>query len=199
MNSMLLAISVALQSAAPAQPAAPAAPSARSLQSVPNVTVSYYAVTGKDMKAINKSIQKQRPKDPATGQVNTGGTSWNVSPSFRKTTTNGVCKITDVTTDFSAKAEMPRLANENMVPAAVLQDWRTFQAGMERDAAARLWFVHDRIGGLKQTMMGKDCDQAIKEGAAFLEKLKAEAAAFQPPKTVTVQKSERPTEYNIND
>ena len=173
--SMILVALAALQAAAPA------APAARTLQSLPNVTVKYYDVTGKDMKAINKSIQKQRSKDPATGKVNTAGTNWNFSPSFRRTTTNGVCKITEVITEFSGQADIPRLANPTSVPPAVAADWQRFQKGLENDAAARLWFVYDRIGGLKQAMIGKDCDQAVKEGALFLEKLKADASAYQPP------------------
>jgi predicted secreted Zn-dependent protease len=183
MSSFLIALSVALQTTAASPPMAPiaAVTPLRSLKDVPNVTIAYYDVTGKDMKSINKSIEKQRPKDPVTGQVNTGGTSWNVSPTFRRRTVNGVCTITEVTTAFTGRAELPRLANEAKVKPEVLQSWRSFSAGMEQDAAARLWFVHDRLGGLKQLMLGKDCDQAVKEGGAFLDKLKADSAAFQPP------------------
>jgi predicted secreted Zn-dependent protease len=179
MISLLLAL--ALQAAPAAQPVLPPpATAARSLKDLPNLTISYYDVSGKDMKAISKSIAQQRPKDPATGQVVTGGTRWNLAPSFTRRTTDGVCKVVDVKTEFKAGADLPRLTNEASLSPDVVSAWRAFQADLERDAAAKLWFVHDRMAGLSSAMMGKDCAQAEKDGAAYLATLKAEASAYTP-------------------
>lgn len=178
MSTMLFAIA-ALQAAATT---APAVPATRTLQSLPKVAVSYYDVSGKDMKAINKSLQKARGKDPVTKQPMTVSTKWNVAPSIKQRTTDGKCVVTGVAGyDFSATAELPRLANATTVPAAVAADWQAFASQLEKDAAAKLWYVYDRLPQFDQTVLNKPCDQAMKDGGAFLEKLKADAAAYQPP------------------
>jgi len=59
--------------------------------------------------------------------------------------------------------------------------WRTFVAKLEADAAARLWFVYDRSGSVAEAMKGKSCDGAKAAGVAALNKVKAEADAWQPP------------------
>ena len=88
--------------------------------------------------------------------------------------------------DFSGTVELPRLANATTVPAAVMADWQSFAGQLERDAAAKLWYVYDRLPEFDRAVLNKPCDQAMKDGTAFLEKLKADAVAFQPPRAATV-------------
>lgn len=183
--SILFTALAALQAAPAAQPATPpvAAPAARTLKDLPKVSVTYYDVTGKDMKAINKSLLKARGKDPVTKQPNTVTTKWNVAPGIkRRTEADGKCTVVEVVGhDFSGTVELPRLANATTVPAAVMADWQSFASQLEKDAAAKLWYVHDRLPEFDRTVLNKPCDQAMKDGTAFLEKLKADAVAFQPP------------------
>jgi len=182
MIGVLAAVALTTQAIAAAPATAVPAAAVRTLASLPNVTVTYYDVTGKDMKAINKSLIKARGKDPVTNQPATVTTKWNIAPGIkRRTGPDGVCTVVEVVGyDFKGTAELPRLANEASVPAAVAADWRAFAARLESDAAAKLWYVHDRLPEFDSAVLNKPCDQAMKDGGAFLAKLKADAAAFTP-------------------
>ena len=177
MFTPLLALA-ALQAATAAAPAtAPIAP-ARPLSAIPGLRTSYYDVTGNTIAEINTAIRAARTS--ATGTAQTVKTDWAVAPKVTRSTTAGKCTVTSVTNSFSASVELPRLANEAAVPEDVRNRWRAFVANLEADAAARLWFVHDRVGTVAAAMRGKSCDGAKAAGTEALAKLKADAAAWQP-------------------
>jgi predicted secreted Zn-dependent protease len=172
--------------AATAQTTAPApvsqtvvAPAGRALASLPGINIKYYDVSGKNMKAVIKSIDKQR-KDPATGQTKTVAHNWSIDAGFRKRTVNGVCTITAVEAPFIATVELPRHANPAQLAPADAAEWQKFTAKIESEVAAKMWFAYDRSRQLEGVIKGKDCDKGIADGTAFINQLKVEAAAFQP-------------------
>jgi len=170
----------ALQAAAATPPAAvPVAP-ARPLSAIPGLKTTYYDVSGNNIAEINAAIKAAR--GGATGaNAQTVKTGWAIAPRITRSTTDGKCTVTSVTNNFTATAELPRLANEAALPAAVQTAWRTFYGKLEADAAARLWFVYDRSGSVAEAMKGKSCDGAKAAGVVALNKVKAEADAWQPP------------------
>ena len=179
MFTPLLALA-ALQAAAATPPsAAVTTPAARPLTALPGLRTTYYDVTGNTIAEINASIKAARAKEG--GNAQTVKTDWAVAPKVTRSTTNGKCTVTSVTNSFSALVELPRLANEEAVSEAVRNSWKTFVGKLEADAAARLWFVYDRSGSVADAMKGQSCDGAKAAGVAALAKLKADAAAWQPP------------------
>lgn len=178
MFTPLLALA-ALQAATATPPAAAPVAPARPLSAIPGLRTSYYDVSGNNIAEINAAIRAARTS--ATGTAQTVKTDWAVAPKVTRTTTGGKCTVTSVTNSFSASVELPRLSNEAALPEDVRNRWRTFVANLEADAAARLWFVHDRSGAVAAAMRGKPCDQAKAAGTEALAKLKADAAAWQPP------------------
>jgi predicted secreted Zn-dependent protease len=174
----LAALQAAAAAAAPPA-AAPAAP-ARPLSAIPGLKTTYYDVTGNNIAEINAAIKAARAG--ATGaNAQTVKTSWAIAPRITRSTTDGKCTVTSVTNNFTATAELPRLAKEATLATEVQTAWRTFVAKLEADAAARLWFVYDRSGSVAEAMKGKSCDGAKAAGVAALNKVKAEADAWQPP------------------
>ena len=172
----------ALQASAATPPSAPqAAPvaQARPLTALPGLRTTYYDVSGNTIAEINASIKAARAKEG--GNAQTVKNDWAVAPKVTRSTTAGKCTVTSVTNSFSALVELPRLANEEAVSEAVRNSWKTFVGKLEADAAARLWFVHDRSDSVAAAMRGQSCDGAKAAGVAALAKLKAEAAAWQPP------------------
>ena len=178
MFTPLLALA-ALQAAAATPPSAAAVAPARPLTALPGLRTTYYDVTGNTIAEINASIKAARAKEG--GNAQTVKTDWAVAPKVTRSTTAGKCTVTSVTNSFSALVELPRLANEEAVSEAVRNSWKTFVGKLEADAAARLWFVYDRSGSVADAMKGQSCDGAKAAGVAALAKLKADAAAWQPP------------------
>lgn len=197
LNSLILAASALTAQAGYGAPAAPppqtsvpapvappkatAAVPARALKSLPNLTIHYYDVAGKNLKALRKSLELRR-KD-ASGQVAAASSRWNVDASFSKGTVNGACKITAAHAAFTATAELPRLVNERAVKPSDLAIWRNYVAELEAAAAAKLWSVHDRIGGVEKAILASSCVRAQSVGAAAIEQLKTQVAnpAAAPP------------------
>lgn len=182
MTSLFLAALAAAQ-AAPATSAAPAAApvaSGRSLRDVPGLTLTYHDLSEKDVKAITKALKSKKPLTPEQQQLLGASTNWNVAPTFTKRTTNGAnCTITRVNVAFTAKADLPRF-NSAWIKAEDLPAWQAFISQVETQAAAKLWHPYDRMANFDKAMVGKPCDEAIRDGGATLDKIKAEAAAFQP-------------------
>jgi predicted secreted Zn-dependent protease len=202
-STILIALA-ALQAAA-AQPASPppaAAPAARTLEALPNVKLSYYDVTGKDMKAINKSIAKNRTK-AEKGSKDPVAFNWDLGAQTRTREVNGVCTIMAVEPQFKgATVELPRLTNEATLPVAVLDDWRAYQAENRSYVAQKLWFVHDRLAAMAAPLAGKKCSDAQKDWETAVAKLKADVAAFKPtplPKAATTSSASRDPVKPIDD
>jgi predicted secreted Zn-dependent protease len=164
---------------APPPVAAIAAVPGRGLKDVPNLTIRYYDVSGKDLKAVVKTLTEQRPKD-ASGQPITAAANWTIATSFSRRTTNGQCKIVAAHAAVTATADLPRLLNETKFPPKDLLSWQGYLANLEVAAAGKLWFAHDHAGDVEKAVLASSCEGAQAAGAAAIERLRAQAAAFQP-------------------
>ena len=165
--------------AATPQVAPQGVPASRSLQAVPNITIKYYDVSGKDVRTINRSIAKQRPIDPVTKKPSIAGTNWTLGASMTKRTTNGRCTVVAAKGEFAATAELPRLTTASVLPAAASAEWQSYVARLEQAGAANLWFVYDRLPEVEKAMVGQECEAALKAGTEAIEQLKRDAADFQ--------------------
>lgn len=175
-----LMIAFAVQAVSPVAPAVAAPAPARRLQDVPGIAITYRDLTERDVKAINKSLSKNKPLTPDQQALLGASTNWTAGGSMARLTKGAVCTVTRMTPSFNATATLPRF-NEAWIPAKDLPAWRSYRAATEAQAAAKLWFPYDRLPTIQQAVIGKPCDQADRDGAAAMDRLKAEAAAFQPP------------------
>ncbi len=157
----------------------PAVPG-RGIRDVPNIAIKYYDVSGKDFASIIQSIEKQRPRDPATKQLMAGGAGYELGASMTKVTKpNGVCTVSAAKATFTATAELPRLLSAEKLKPDQLALWRAYLSQIEEPAAAALWYVHGRIPAFEQSMIGKECSLAAKVGAAGIAQMQTDHAEFQ--------------------
>lgn len=161
---------------ATAAPVATSVAPGRALRDLPNTTITYYDIAGKDVKAIDKSL-KTILADPAAKE-NVRLFSWDVGTKIVKSTTGTKCSIQSAKTTLTAKVRLPRLAEQAKVPKDVMAKWVPYVASVENDAAANLWFLTDRLRGAEQFLVGMPCDQAGPAWNAKLETVKSELNAF---------------------
>lgn len=166
--------------AATPQPAVAAVPG-KTLSDLPNVTTRYFDVSGKNLKAINKVIE-QGQKPDSSGRAPLAPTSYAVDATFNKLTHDGQCKVTGAKATFSATVVLPRLTPSASHTPELLATWRAYIAGVENSHAADLWFVYDRLRTVESAILASSCENAQSAGAAAVERLKAEATAFQRSK-----------------
>ena len=163
--------------AATPQPSVPAVPG-KMLGDLPNTTITYFDVTGRNLKAINKSMERQL-KPAANGQPAAGRSGWSIGATFRKVTSAGQCKVAEAKATFSAKVVLPRLVPDKGHKPELVAAWRTYLADIENTQAADLWFIYDRIGNVEKAMLASTCDGAQSAGAAAVNRIRAEAAEFR--------------------
>jgi predicted secreted Zn-dependent protease len=169
-----LAAVVQGQAAAPAAPVAPAV-AVRALKDLPGTTIGYYDVAGKKGPEIQNSL-KALDADPAA-KDKYGLYSWDVGARITKRTTGTVCTVDSSKATFTAKVNLPRLKDEAKVDKAILPNWRTYVGTLESQAASDLWFIHDRLPQLEQSMAKISCDQAAAKWNTGLAAIKAELVA----------------------
>ena len=170
----------ATETRAPAPPPQPtvAAVPGKTLRDLPNVTLRYFDVAGKNLKAINKSIERSQTVD-ASGKAPVTPTAWAVDTTFNKVTGNGQCKVTAAKASFSANVVLPRLVSDRAHTPELMASWRSYLAGVENAQAANLWFVYDRIRTVESAILASSCEGAQSAGSAAVERLRAQVAEFQ--------------------
>ena len=167
------------------QPIVPAVPG-KTLRDLPNVTIQYFDVAGKDLKAINKSIERSQKPD-ARGKAAAAPTGWAIDTAFNKLTGNGQCKVTDAKATFSAKVVLPRLVNNPAHTPELMASWRAYLAGAENIQAANLWFVYDRIKTVESALLASSCEGAAAAGTAAVQRLQTLASEFARANTPGAQ------------
>ncbi|MEO6359197.1 MAG: DUF922 domain-containing protein [Sphingomicrobium sp.] len=172
-----LLIALASNAALPTLAPTPAPIATRALKDLPNVTVKYFDVAGKDGKAIEKNLKKVRT-DAKTKQFSAVSSNWNVAASVKQSRTGDKCTITGVVPTFSGTVELPRLVTPDALPADVKTNFQTYVDGLDRAVASNFFFVYDRIPALVTTVTGKDCTQGAALWTGGIERIKAEALQY---------------------
>lgn len=177
----ILAAAAVAQAATPVAPAAPAVQAARPLSALPNVRINYLDVTGKNMKAIQKSFDIVSI-DPAT-KARFKPFTWDVGATVTNSTVNQKCTVQKATATMSSVVNMPRLVEAAKASKQVLADWQKYVTSIEADAAANLWFVNDRLRGVERAMVGVDCARSREVWTAAMSKINADLVAFNAART----------------
>ena len=167
------------------QPTVPAVPG-KTLRDLPNVTFQYFDVAGKNLKAINKSIERSQ-KPNSSGKAAVAPTGWAIDTKFNKLSRAGQCKVTDAKATFSAKVVLPRLVPNQAHPPELMASWRAYLAGIENAQAANLWFVYDRIPTVESAILASSCEGAQAAGTAAVQRLQGLASEFARAKTPVAQ------------
>ena len=145
------------------QPAVVAVPG-RELKDLPNTTIHYYALAGKNLKAINKSIAEMQQRKDASGRSMAPTTGWEVEATFGKLTHDGQCKVTTAKATFTATANLPRLASQESLNVKEQVAWNNYIARVEATQAASLWFVHDHARDVEKAILASSCEGAQSAG-----------------------------------
>lgn len=187
---MLLTILAAasMAQAAPAAPALQSVVAVRPLSALPNTSINYLPVTGKNMKAIQKSLDAVSI-DPAT-KAKVKLFTWNVGAQVTNSTVNKKCTVQKATATLTSTVNMPRLVEGAKASKQVQADWQKYVSSIETDAAANLWFINDQLRGVERSMVGVDCARSREVWNAAMSKINVDLAAFNaartaPPAAVT--------------
>lgn len=177
--SFLLTIGMtALMQAAPSASEADAP--IQALAGLPNVEVTYYEVTGKDVPEIHRSLNRAAPRDPVTGNRLPATSSWSMSAGAKWTRTGERCELTEVNLRFAATANLPRLTADPETPPPVLAVWNNYVAQLEARQAAQLRFAYDRRDSVEQAIRRSGCSGWEAAASAAIARIRdQQLAAFK--------------------
>ena len=154
--SFLLTIGMAALAQAASLPSESNAP-LPTLANLPNVEVTYYEVSGKEVPEIHRSLARAAPRDPETGNRLPATSSWSMSAGAKWTRTGERCELTAANLRFTARATLPRLVVSEETPPAVLAVWNDYVARLEARQAAQLRFAYDRRDSVEQAIRRGGC------------------------------------------
>ena len=151
----------------------------RTLKDIPNVTITYYDVTGKNGQAIARSIAKNAPRAAGSKESVAGTTNWSMKAEYTQRTVNGKCSIASSKATFSGTATLPRLTTQGVVNRQLQEQWQTYLAGLEAGAVANLGYAYDRTAKVEKAILGATCETVGAVGSAAIAQLKQQAAQNQ--------------------
>jgi len=157
----------------------------RKLSAIAGVTVTYYDVVGGNIPKLHEWLGKHSPRDAQTHKVTPATSSWSIGTAVKYTKTGGQCTLTGATVKFTASAVLPRLAQGQKLPPSALASWNAYAAALEDRQAARLGFVHDRMGEVQSAIMHSSCANWQKAASDAIDRLAREQtqAFTSDPKT----------------
>lgn len=176
----MLTLLTALAAVSAVQPAPAATGVARRLESMPDVTVSYYDVRGRDLATLQKSMKTiiSAPAPNSAARL----FSWNAGVRISKRTEGTTCTITSAKATLKGQAYLPRATEVAQAPAAELGQWTAYVGSLESRAAENLAFVAARLPAIEQALVGKPCDAAAGLWSEGMQNLMREQAAFDKMK-----------------
>ena len=148
------------------------------LADLPNTTIHYYDVTGKDIASVNRSIAKQRPKAAGSGLA-PASLAWSVKASFEQRTENEQCKVTTARATLTATADLPRLVDGQALEGRMLGRWRHYAAELEASQMVVLLFVYSHLDQVERAMLASTCQGARAAGTAAVEQLRDRTAVLK--------------------
>ena len=139
---------------------------------VPNVSIDYYDVAGREIAGIRKAVARGAPRDPQTNRILAASSAWTVAVKVRTLTSGSSCTVTGAILEFRGSATMPRLAADPERLAPVAAAWAAYAAQLEARQAAQLRFAYEHLGDLERAIRASRCGQAEVVTAEVLERLR---------------------------
>ncbi len=151
---------------------APSTPSDASdvFADIPNLEVTYYDVTGNSVGAIRKAIDAVRPRDPNDGTGVDAVARWRIGWRWPRMA-NGTCDLARAELRFSATILLPRLAEPQRVPRAVLARWDSYMAALKGHEAKHIRTAWMNSGRVLDAIRASDCAGANEAGKAAIADL----------------------------
>lgn len=152
------------QDAQAGQPPTQAPPGA-TLAGIPNLTVEYYDVRGRNLFEIRRDLNRLRPRDPNDRLGVDAVSRWYMSWRW-PTGADGGCDLAATDLRFSATLRMPRLVDTAGTPEAVLIRWRRYMVALEGHEAGHIRHAWDNRAQVLAAIRASSCAGANDAGQA---------------------------------
>ena len=146
---------------------------------IPGIEVTYYDVSGHDVREIHNSLVKLAPRDPKTNKPTPAISSWSVKAAMKSLTDGKRCIIGGANLQFHGNATMPRLVIDKEVPSRVIAVWNRYVGELEARQASQLRFAYEHLAAVERSLVGSRCDKASAAAEAGLARIKSQQIEAQ--------------------
>jgi predicted secreted Zn-dependent protease len=143
--------------------------SSTAFSGIPHVVVDHYVVTGMSAEAIRASMNARRPRNPENGQPVDAISRWTIG--WNIPSSGGSCNLDRAVVTFQARVLMPRLANADAVPPAVLERWKAFLASLERHEDWHVRYAYDQLPTVEAAIRSSSCARAAEAASAAVARI----------------------------
>lgn len=143
---------------------------------IPNVRIEQYAVTGRSVAAIRRSIDAARPTDPNDGKRVDGLSRWNINWRWRRDAA-GTCSTTLDDIGFEAVVTVPRLADPD-VPARVKAQFDRFLTTLLVHEDGHVRYAWEHRGEVVDAINAAGCDRIKEAGMAVVRRIGEHDVAY---------------------
>ncbi len=137
---------------------------------IPNITFTYYEVSGTTATELRRSIDKARPADPKNGDRFDALSHWRVAWAW-KSDGKTKCDLSATTLSFSATVLMPRLAAPDSLSPELRARWDHYIAALETHEAGHVRHAYDHHGEVLTAIKGATCETVSKAAQAAIDKI----------------------------
>lgn len=153
------------------------APLSDAFAGVPGVAFRFYPVAGSDAATLRASIDAGRPVDPHDGAGVDAITHWRINWRWTRRRARG-CDLGHARVDFAATVTLPRLADPDAVPPALLADWTRYRLALERHEAGHVFYAWSHRGDVLAAIRGATCATAVRAAQAAVAAIVAHDLAY---------------------
>lgn len=167
-----LALLVAASSAPPRADASSDGP----FDGMPGVEIRYYDVSGRTVAQIRESGRRVAPLDPVTGAPVAGYTRWHLDWDAPDGP-DGRCLLDQAEVTLHVVVMLPRLADTDDAPPAIVRQWSRFITALEAHEATHARIAHEGREAMLRAIRRADCataPEAAAEAAAALDRWSAD-------------------------
>lgn len=137
---------------------------------IPNITFTYYDVSGSTVTGLRTSIDKGRPADPKNGDRFDALSHWRVQWAWMSDGKTR-CDLSAATLSFSATVLMPRLAAPGTLSPELRARWDHYIAALETHEAGHVRHAYDHHGEVLTAIKGATCETVAKAAQAAIDKI----------------------------
>lgn len=170
---VLILVPLCLAGAAPQE----TAPAGDPFAGVPNVTFTYYDVTGRSPDDIRKDMNAKRFIDPSDSKPVDSLSSWRFGWRFMRSA-DGRCDPSSITLNFTAEVKLPRLTGTESLPKKTVERWQRYYAALLRHEAGHVAYAWSQRDVLLAALKAGSCADMTATGKAEVAKIGAHDRAY---------------------
>lgn len=139
---------------------------------IPNLTFTYYDVTGRSPDDIRKDMNAKRFVDPSDKKPVDSLSSWRFGWRMMRSS-DGRCDPSSITLNFTAEVKLPRLTGADNLPKKTVARWQRYYAALLRHEAGHVAYAWSQREVLLAALKASSCADMTATGKAEIAKIGA--------------------------